>query len=314
MSQTVLILGANGRLGRCLTRAFADAGWTVLAQARRALADTDPRLRHLALPVTDTAALAPAAAGAAVVVHALNPLYTDWDREALPLAAAAIAVARALDATLMFPGNVYNFGAGMPALLTEDTPQRPTTRKGELRCTIEAALRAEAPRSIVLRAGDFFGGPGRGSWFDLAIVKDLARGKIVYPGPRDRMHAWAYLPDLAQSFVRLAQGRAQLRPHDAFHFPGHALTGDELVQAIVQAARRTGLLATGVQPKLGGMPWPLLRVAGLFNPMLRELARMSYLWFVPHALEGGKLARAIGEVPATPLASALDKALAELQG
>ena len=32
----------------------------------------------------------------------------------------------------------------------------------------------------------------------------------------------------------------------------------------------------------GGMPWPLLRVAGVFVPMLRELSRMAYLWSVPH--------------------------------
>jgi nucleoside-diphosphate-sugar epimerase len=314
MTDNVLVLGANGRLGRCAARAFADAGWQVLAQACRPLADADPRLRAVALPATDTAALAQAAAGATVVVNAMNPLYTDWDRDALPLNAAAIAVARALDATLMFPGNVYNFGARMPARLAEDTPQRPTTRKGELRCAMEAAIRAEAPRSIVVRAGDFFGGPGTGSWFDQAIVKDLARGKIVYPGPRDRPHAWACLPDLAATFVRLAQVRAQLAAHETFHFPGHTATGEQLVQAIVAAARRAGLLAPGAQPRVAGMPWPLLRVAGLFNPMLRELARMSYLWFVPHELEGDKLVRAIGAVPVTPLDMALDRTLAELAG
>lgn len=313
MTDKILVLGANGRFGRCVTRAFAEAGWQVLAQARRPLADAAAGVKPLALPVTDTAAIAQAAAGSAVVVNAMNPLYTDWDRDALPLNAAAIAVARALDATLMFPGNVYNFGAQMPARLAEDTPQSPTTRKGELRCAMEVAIRAEAPRSIVVRAGDFYGGPGTGSWFDQAIVKDLARGKIVYPGPRDRPHAWAYLPDLAATFVQLAQVRAQLPAHATFHFPGHTATGEQLVQAIAAAARRAGLLAPGAQPRVAGMPWPLLRAAGLFNPMLRELARMSYLWFVPHELEGDKLVRAIGHIPITPLEVALDATLAELR-
>jgi nucleoside-diphosphate-sugar epimerase len=312
MTDKVLVLGANGRFGRCVTRAFADAGWQVLAQARRSLVDATAGVEHIALPVADTAAIAQATAGATVVVHAMNPLYTDWDREALPLNAAAIAIARALDATLMFPGNVYNFGAPMPAQLTEDMPQHPTSSKGELRCKMEAAIRAEAPRSIVVRAGDFFGGPGTGTWFDQAIVKDLARGVIVYPGPRDLPHAWAYLPDLAASFVRLAQVRSALAAHETFHFPGYTLTGAQLVEAIAQAARRAGTLAADAQPKVKGVPWPLLRVAGLFNPMLRELARMSYLWREPHALAGDKLARAIGAVPITPLAAALDATLADL--
>ena len=39
----------------------------------------------------------------------------------------------------------------------------------------------------------------------VAIVKALAKGKLVYPGPLDRAHAWAYLPDLAQAFVAVTR-------------------------------------------------------------------------------------------------------------
>ena len=35
--RTVLILGANGRFGAAAVKAFADAGWRVLAQALRDL-------------------------------------------------------------------------------------------------------------------------------------------------------------------------------------------------------------------------------------------------------------------------------------
>ena len=45
-------------------------------------------------------------------------------------------------------------------------------------------------------------------------------------------------------------------------------------------------------------------VLGWAVPMWRELAKMSYLWRVPHALDGGSLSRAVGSVPATPLAVA----------
>lgn len=314
MHETILVLGANGRFGRLAVRAFADAGYHVLAQARRPLGDAPgARIVHLGLPVESTQDLATAAHGAGVVVNAMNPLYTRWDTDALPLNAAAIAIARRLQATLMLPGNVYNYGSPMPDEITESTPQRPTTRKGEIRCAMEEQMRSGAPRSIVVRAGDFFGGPGTGSWMDLAIVKDLAKGRITYPGPRHLEHAWAFLPDLARTFALLAQARTRFETHEAFHFPGHTLTGEQLVAAVARAARRGGWLAGDRAPVVKTMPWALVRMAGLFNPMLREIVRMSYLWREPHRLSGAKLERAIGAIPHTALDAALESTLANLR-
>jgi len=45
---------------------------------------------------------------------------------ALPHAYSAIEAAETAGATLMFPGNVYNYGRGMPAVLDETTPMEPT--------------------------------------------------------------------------------------------------------------------------------------------------------------------------------------------
>ena len=99
--------------------------------------------------------------------------------------------------TLMFPGNVYNYGDGMPAVLDETTPMQPTSRKGKLRVEIEQRMQEAAERgvrTIILRAGDFFG-RGRGSWFDLVLIKELAKNRVTYPGPLDVVHEWAYVPD-----------------------------------------------------------------------------------------------------------------------
>ena len=124
MQSAVLILGARGRFGLAAARAFADAGWKVFAQMRPgaqipATAKGDSRIEWLAMDLHDTASLARTASGAAVVVHALNPAYTQkaWKTLLLPLADAATEVARSLHATLMVPGNVYNFGSEMPSVL-----------------------------------------------------------------------------------------------------------------------------------------------------------------------------------------------------
>jgi len=318
MSKIALVIGANGRLGQVLTSAFLADGWRVLAQVRRAPSrPAEPGLQWLQAPIDDPAGLAETARAADVVVHAANPPYTRWAAEAMPLARNAMDTARRLNAVLMFPGNVYNFGASMPEKLTETTPQEPTARKGRIRVRIEEAMR-EAARSglrvVVIRAGDFFGGPGRGSWFDLVIAKSLRQGKVVYPGRMNIVHAWAYLPDLARTFVLAAERRADLSVFGTLHFPGHAPTGRELLECVERSAHRVGLLGPRASLRRGGMPWTLLRVGGLVVPMFRELAEMRYLWNVPHRLAGERLASVVGAVPATPLDDAMDATLRELFG
>lgn len=306
---TVLVLGANGRFGRAAVNAFAAAGWRVFAQVRRAPAEAfPPGAAALALPLGDTAGLA--ASRADVVVHAVNPPYTRWDEEAMPLLHAGLDLAERLRAHFLLPGNVYNFGEGMPALLDERTPERPTTTKGRQRVAMEAEIAARPGlRSTVVRAGDFFGG-GTGSWLDLMIAKDLLRGRLVYPGPQELTHAWAYLPDLARAFVAVASKGEGPRVQ-RLHFAGHAPTGAEFVAALQAAATGLGL-APARGWKVGGFPWPLIRAAGLVWPMGRELSRMSYLWRVPHALDGRALEAAVGPLPATPLAEALRQSLRDL--
>jgi nucleoside-diphosphate-sugar epimerase len=254
----------------------------------------------------DHAAVAEAARGADVVLHALNPAYTEWSRHALPLAYSAIAAAESAGATLVFPGNLYNFGKGLPPVIDEAAPMRPSARKGRLRLAIEERMREAAERGvriIILRAGDFFGG-GRGSWFDLVITKDIARGRLVYPGPLDLVHEWAYLPDLAAAMLRLAEIRDALPPFATFGFPGHALTGRELTTAIARAVR------SKLQVK--GMSWWLVHALRSIVPLCRELSEISYLWSEPNRIDGTKLASLIGAVPHTPLDVAVARALDDL--
>jgi len=311
-TRTALVLGANGRLGAAVTQAFAAAGWKVLAQARRAPAALPPGARHLATPLADLETMAAEARGADTVVYAVNPPYTRWAEQALPLARAGMALAERLDARFMLPGNVYNFGEAMPPLLREDTPQDATTRKGRIRVLMERELERRAAaglRTIVIRAGDFFGG-GTGSWLDLVIAKSLRAGRLVYPGPTDLPHAWAYLPDLARTFVAVAE-RADLPAFERLHFGGHTLTGGELLRAIERAAE-----AGGIRPakgwRHGTVPWPLLRAGGPFVPMWREISEMAYLWRVPHALDDSRLRHTIAALPGTPIDDAIGSALAAL--
>lgn len=308
MTSTVLILGAAGRIGHALTTAFADAGWAVRAQARKPLPialAASPRVQPVRCDALDTATLREAARGVQVVIHALNPPYTQWDRLALPLADAAIAAARDSGALLMLPGNVYNFGRDLPTLLSPTTPERGDTPKARTRIETEVRMAAEpCLNSVVIRAGDFFGGAGRGAWFDMGLASRLDKGRFVYPAGLDTMHAWAYLPDLAQAFVRVAEQHAQLRGHHRLHFAGHSVTGQQMREAM-QAA-----LGRALRP--ANLPWGVLRVGALAVPMWREMLTMRYLWQRPHRLDDGSLRALVGTLPETPLLLAVPAALREL--
>ena len=305
MTGRILVLGAAGRLGFTAAEAFRDAGWTVKGLVRPGRAGAVPRRIEAIEAVTRDEAVA-AAQGCDVVLNALNPAITEWNKNALSLAYAAIAAAEGSGAMLLFPGSVWNYGRAMPAVLDETTPMQPTTRKGGMRVEIEQRTREACDRglrAIVLRAGDFFG-TGRGSWFDLVIAKDIERQRLTYPGPLDVMHAWAYLPDFAEALVQLAERRASFGAYETFGFPGHAVTGSELIATIESVTKSK----FNVRP----MSWWFLKTFGQLLAMGRELSELEYLWRVPHQISGDKLAGAIGEIPHTPLPRAVASSLRAL--
>jgi nucleoside-diphosphate-sugar epimerase len=308
MSSRILILGATGRLGYAAAESFRDAGWSVVSQVRPGAAKLAlPRTRVVEIDPLDHAAVSEAAHGADVVLHALNPAYQLWRTQALPFAYSAIAAAERAGATLMFPGNLYNYGSPVPAVIDETAPMHPTSHKGRIRIAIEDRLQEAAEerglRVIIVRAGDYFGS-GHGSWLDLVIAKDITRLRLTYPGPLEVVHEWAYLPNLAAALVRIADKRAQFSVFETLCFPGHAVTGREFTTSIAKVVQN--------RLQVKRMGWWLIKSLAPFVPLCRELAEIAYLWNEPHRINGDKLRAAIGDVPHTPLDAAVARAIQNL--
>lgn len=288
MGGNMLILGANGRFGSHASEAFRNAGWTVRAFDRK------------------TGDLHAEARRADVIVNAGNPPdYSLWAREMLPLHDRVIAAAKAAGATVIVPGNVYVFGSGSPEVMSETTPHRATNPLGRLRVEMEARYRASGVRTIILRAGDFLDTRASGNWFDKVIVAKAAKGKMVYPGPLDVPHAWAFLPDMARAAVALAERRESLAPFEDVPFPGYALTGRALGTLVGEALGRP--------VRTTQMAWLPIKALRPFWKAARYFVEMRYLWEMPHRLDGAKFDRLVPGFVPTPAADAVLRAVSHLE-
>jgi nucleoside-diphosphate-sugar epimerase len=304
----IAVLGARGRVGRAVAKAFVDAGYEVRGVTRDGkLPQELAGVTGVAADALDRRSLSEATRGADIVFNGLSPVYSDWST-CLPMAENVMAACAENGARHFFPGTVYNFGSPIPAIITEDTPQSPTTEKGRIRVAMEDLFRREAEagrvRTAILRAGDFFGGAGTGAWFDLVVASKFDKGVYTAPGKVDLIHEWAYLPDLAAAFVALADNRDKLGAFESLNFAGHAVT-DLDMKAAAQCALGRCL-------ELASMPWWVLRLGSPFNPMWKAIASMAYLRFEQHRLAPGRLASIIGQVPHTPIEKAVAGAIADL--
>lgn len=298
MTKNVLILGANGRFGRAALNAFTEAGWNVTALVRPGKAKAPNTIEADA---TDPVALSKAAEGFDVLVNAVNPPYHKWEAILPVLTASVIAAARSSGATVLIPGNVYNFGTTPPKNLTTDTPQTANSGKGAMRVELERTYRDANIRTIILRGGDFIEAEKTGNWFDSQITNKIDKGIITYPGPLDQVHAWAYLPDMARAAVELCEIRESLPRFADVPFGGFALTGNELIAAVETATNKS--------LSVKKIPWGIMSVIGMFSPLVREVIAMRHLWNEPHQLDGTAMAKLLPAYEATPLDDALTQVL-----
>jgi nucleoside-diphosphate-sugar epimerase len=315
-ARTALIVGATGSFGAHAAQALLKHGWAVRALARNpeaAARATGPRtpidwVRGDAMNPADVVA---AARDIRLIVHAANPpAYHDWKGLAPPMIDSSIAAARASGARLVLPGNVYNFAPDAGAEIGEGAPQAPVTRKGAIRVALEGRLRRAADdgvRVLILRAGDFFGPAAPRSALSWLTTRSGGRLTGVYrPGPAGVGHAFAYLPDLAETLARLVEAEERLGAFEVFHFRGHWLArNDELGAAIRRVSGRPRL---AIKP----FPWALVWALAPFVEMFRELLEMRYLWRSPIGLSNRRLVAFLGGEPHTPLDAALAASLADM--
>ena len=289
------VVFGTGQVGSYLVDRLLAHGVRVRTVRRSAEASRHPMHEAVQADILDRDATVRAAAGAAVVYQCTNAPYHEWPTK-LPLLYRHIAAAaQAAHARLVVLDNVYAVGA--TGTFDEDTPERPCSRKGALRKQLADELRALHARGDVAvaigRASDFFGpGVEEATLLHTRAIGQLLTGQSIdLIGDIDQPHSWSYAPDVAEGLLRLG-----LRPD---------LAGQTLHLPVLPAQSGRSLLTAlaaelGVPLRTRRMPTWMLRIAGWFSPLMRELPEMQYPFEAPFVMADAR-ARALLDMQPTPL-------------
>src|SRR5215217_3702 len=284
-----VVIGAGGGSGSAVVRELAGRGLRVRAVTRSGKGDVPDGVQQMAADIATLEGAQQACEGAAVVYHCAQPPYTKWPELFPPMTRAVLDAAAEAGAKLVFADNLYVYGPP-DGPLTEETPHRAEGRKGRVRIEMaDVLLRAHADgrlRVTIGRAADYYGPRGTTSTVGENIMKPLLRGKRVrWLGSLDQPHTLNYLEDMARALVTL--GERDEADGQVWHLPAaEPLTGRQFLELVFEAA--------GHPPKVGVASRPMIRIAGLFSPLLRELNETLYQFERPFVSDASKFDGAFG--------------------
>ncbi len=297
-----VVLGA-GQIGSRLAELLLARGHRVRLVKRGAPGAARPNLEWARGDLMDLAFAAEATRGAAVVYDCMNPAYHMWPTQLLPMARGALHGATRAGARLVALDCLYMYGRP-DGPMSEDTPMRPCSKKGQLRVEL-AKLRLDADqrgdvRVAIGRASDFFGADLQYSaWSDRFYQRVLAGKAAECTGDPDQPHSYTYVEDVARALATLGEREEALGA--VWHLPTPPA---ESTRALTERlGRALGLPQIAVKR----VPKFVLRVGGLFQPALGELAEMTYQWEMPYVVDDSRFRRVFEQAP-TPI----DVAVAEV--
>lgn len=303
MAELHVVLGGSGGAGSDTVAELLARGKRVRATSRKLPATSDPRVEWVELDATNPPDVMRACAGATVVYHCINVPYASWTTQLVPIADAVIAAAGAAGATLIVMDNLYMYGPS-DAPMTESTPRRPIGPKGRLRSELEqrylAAHRDRKTRIAIGRASDFYGAHANSSVVVL-VIDPMLRGKSgSWIGSLDAPHTLNYLPDVAWGLVTLGERPEALG--QVWHIPAaEPLTGRQMITMVAEELER--------RPRMSTISKPMMMLAGLFNPQIREALEVYYQFAKPFVMDASKFKDAFGS-RVTPHREALHKTVA----
>lgn len=299
------ILGANGIIAQDLSRALVSFS-PAIRQASRTPRKVNLTDETVVADLLDAQATANAASGSEVVYLVAGLKYdtSAWQEQWPQVMRNVIDACIHHGARLVFFDNVYAYGR-VDGLMTEDTPFNPISKKGEVRAKIATMLldemRSGNLQAMIVRAADFYGPNAVKSFPHAAVFERLKAGKAPqWIGDPHAVHTFTYTPDTGHALAVL--GRSPEAYGQTWHLPTtkEPLTGADFVRLACASAN---------QPyKLQVAPRWILKLMGIFMPVLRENEEMMYQFEHDYRFDSSKIESAFG-LQATPYRQGISESL-----
>ena len=177
------------------------------------------------------------------------------------------------NAKLVFFDNIYAIGGDNVKHITEESPISPCSKKGEVRAEVDKhileAIEKRKLNAIIARSPDFFSEVKATSMSMNLIYDNLPKGKKAqWLCDAQKIHSMGYTPDLAKGTAIL--GNAADAYNQIWNLPTdpEKITGEGWVNIFATEMNASN--------KYQVLPNWLLKVLGLFIPIMKELPEMNY--------------------------------------
>jgi nucleoside-diphosphate-sugar epimerase len=285
----VTILGAGGAIGNELVKELTARNELIRLVSR------NPKIvpgveEAVAADLSNLDDTLKAVSGSSVVFLVVGLKYDlkVW-REVWPrIMRNAIEAAKRSNARLVFLDNVYMYGK-VDGAMTEETPFRPCSKKGEIRAEIATMLLNEIQAGnltgLIARSADFYGPRVQTAIPTLLVFDKFAKGaKAIWLCNDSVKHSFTFTPDAGQSLVLLAD--TEHTWNQTWHIPTapDPPTGKQFVEL---AAKEFG-----TEPRYRVLTRPMLWLAGWFDPTISELYEMLYQYEYEYVFDSTKFTRA----------------------
>ena len=291
------ILGANGTIGKVLARELVQ----YTSQIR--LVSRNPRRVNegdelFPADLTDPGQVDGAVRGSEIVYLVVGFEYklSVWQKFWPALMEATIAACIKYHAKLVFFDNIYLYDIKAIGWMTEESAINAPSKKGKLRQRISAMITDQVQSgrltALIARAPDFYGPDNNNSILNEGVYKNLLKDKRAnWFCDANKKHSFIYTPDGAKATAIL--GNTPDAYNQVWHLPTDpaTLTGNELI------ALFNGCMHRNKKPMV--LSLFMIRLVGLFIPLLREFPEMMYQFDRDYFFDSTKFKKRFGFVPTT---------------
>ena len=280
------ILGGNGTIGSVLAKELTKYTNSIRLVSRhpKKVNATD---ELFPADLSDPEQVEKAIAGSEVVYLLVGFEYTlkVWQDKWPKLMRASIDACIKHHAKLVFFDNVYLYDIGAISHMTEDSPINPPSKKGMVRRQIAdmlmTAVKSGKLTGLIARSADFYGPSNDKSFLIEVVYKNIKRGKKPnWFIKADKKHSFTYTPDAAKATAIL--GNTADAYGQVWHLPTdkNSLTGKEMISLFTKEMN--------VADKVFVLPMWLLKLLGLFIPLMKEMPEMMYQYDRDYVFDSSK--------------------------